>query len=134
MMLLLLVVASLASTLVPQQAQREETTGDTTAATDRTNGRDEPEDGRVAGDRVSTTVDASARAVEQIDLRLGDQLALTVRSGAADQVEIPALGRLEDVEPDAAARFDLLPQRPGTFEVRMVESGRRIAQIRVRRR
>jgi len=129
LMLLLLVVSTLAATLVPQEAQREEDTSETGLATDQSPATGN--EGRV-GKRLARTIDASARGVERIELRHGDQLGLTVRSGAADQVEIPALGRLEDVDPDAPARFDLLPPHPGTFEVRLVEADRRIATIVVR--
>lgn len=130
LMLLLLVVSTLAATLIPPQAEREET-----STTDRTaHGRGAGKDERRAGERVSRTVDVSERPPARIELRLGDQLALTVRSGTADQVEIPGLGQLEDVGPDAPARFDLLPPRAGTFEVRLLDARRMVATIRVRRR
>jgi hypothetical protein len=128
LLVLLLVVSTLAATLVPPQAQREETTTETERTTGARAGGGE----RRPGERLTRTVDASARGVERIELRLGDQLALTVRSGTADQVEIPALGRLEDVDPDAPARFDLLPPRTGIFEVRLLDAPRPVARIRVR--
>jgi hypothetical protein len=129
LLVVLLVVSTLAATLVPPPAEREETTTET----ERTTGARPPAGGeRGPGERLTRTVDASARGVERIELRLGDELALTVRSGTADQVEIPALGRLEDVDPDAPARFDLLPPRPGTFAVRLLEASRPVARIRVR--
>jgi len=126
-MLLLLVVSTLAATLVPPQAEREETT-----EANRTTGARAPNESPPRGKGVARTIDASARGAERIEVRLGDQLALTVRSGTADQVEIPALGQLEDVDPDAPARFDLLPRRTGTFEVRLIDARRQVARITVR--
>ena|SRR5918995_2710694 len=129
LLLLLLVVSTLAATLVPPQAPREETTTET----DRTRGSAERTGGEPrAGKGLARTIDASAHGTERIELRRGDQLALTVRSGTADQVEIPALGRLEDVAPAAPARFDLLPPRPGTFAVRLLDARRVIGTIHVR--
>lgn len=130
LMLLLLVVSTLAATLVPP-AQREQTeTGTDTAS------RAEHPDADTGPERrlVTSVVDASERLPERIRLRLGDQLALTVRSGGADQVEIPDLGQIEDVDPDAPARFDLLLDRAGTFPVRLLEAQRVVARIAVRPR
>lgn len=60
---------------------------------------------------------------------LGDQLALRVTSDVTGQVEIPALGELDDVEPDAPARFDLLPFKAGRYAVNIVESGHAVGFI-----
>ncbi|HSJ16474.1 MAG TPA: hypothetical protein VK920_00095 [Solirubrobacterales bacterium] len=129
LLLLLLVVSTLAATLVPPQDERE----GTTSSIERSGEGDRAERGAPAPKQLTRTIDATPD-IERIELRLGDQLALTVRSGTADQVEIPALGQLEDVDPDAPARFDLLPQRPGAFEVRLLDARRTVAKITVRRR
>ena len=131
LMLVLLVASTLAATLISPQAEHEETTsrGDRTSA-ERGRGGTQ----RQLGNRVSKTIDASAKGVERIRLRLGDQLALTVRSAIADQVEIPALGLLADVDPDAPARFDILAQTRGEFEVRLLDARRTVGGITVRRR
>jgi hypothetical protein len=131
LMLVLLVASTLAATLISPQTEQEETT----SRTDTASG-ERARDGtrHQLGDRVSKTIDASAGGIERIRLRLGDQLALSVRSATADQVEIPALGLIEDVDPDAPAKFDLLPQAPGAFEVRLLDARRAIGRIMVRRR
>ena len=129
LLLLLLVVSTLAATLVPPQDERE----GTTSSIERSGEGDRAERGAPAPKQLTRTIDATPD-IERIELRLGDQLALTVRSGTADQVEIPALGQLENVDPDAPARFDLLPQRPGAFEVRLLDARRTVAKITVRRR
>ncbi|MGH2987661.1 MAG: hypothetical protein ACRDLO_13380, partial [Solirubrobacterales bacterium] len=64
-------------------------------------------------------------------LELGDQLAVTVTSDRLAEIEIPGLGELDDADPDAPARFDLLPREPGTYEVRLLDSGRRLGTIEV---
>jgi hypothetical protein len=130
LMLLLLAVSTLAAALVPPQGDREETTTDgETALTEPSSGRDNrPRPGKL----VRRTIDVAPHGADEIELRRGDQLALTVRSGVADQVEIPAFGRLEDLTPDAPARFNLLPQRTGVFEVRLLAARRVIGRITVR--
>ena len=132
LMLLLLAVSTLAAALVPPQGEREETASDGgTAAT-------EPRPGRKSqqppGALVRRTIDVAPHGADEIELRRGDQLALTVRSGVADQVEIPAFGRLEDLTPEDPARFNLLPDRTGVFEVRLLAARRVIGRIRVRAR
>lgn len=130
LLLMLLVVSTLAATLVPAPDEREPTT----SSVEHRGEDDGPQNEARSPKQLTRTVDASTRGAERIELRVGDQLALTVRSGTADQVEIPALGQLEDVGPDAPARFDLLPQRPGAFGVRLLDARRTVARIKVRRR
>jgi hypothetical protein len=86
-----------------------------------------------AGSRrlVKAALSPSMRPPARIKVRRGDQLALTVRARAAGQVEIPAFGLIEDVGPDDPARFDLLSDRLGIFEVRLAGSGRVIGRIAV---
>src|SRR5918994_869381 len=130
LMLLLLAVSTLAAALVPPQGEREETPSNGgTAAT-------EPRPGRESlpppGTLVRRTIEVAPHGADEIELRRGDQLALTVRSGVADQVEIPAFGQLEDLTPDDPARFNLLPDRTGVFEVRLLAARRVIARVRGR--
>jgi Flp pilus assembly protein CpaB len=129
LMLVLLAVSTLAAALVPPQAQRD----GTTSATD-TNRKDSkrPRERRPPPGRlVSRTIEVSPHGTDRIELRRGDQLALAVRSRVADQVEIPAFGGLDDVAPDAPARFNLLLDRSGVFSVRLLEARRTIARIKV---
>jgi len=127
-MLALLALSTLAAALVPPQGQRADTSSTgTTAESERTPKKPAP-----SGRLSEQAIDASSREPQTIRMRRGDELALTVRSGAPDQVEIPAFGRIEDVGRDDPARFDLLAERTGTFEVRLVEAGRVIGRISVR--
>jgi hypothetical protein len=125
LMLVLLGVSTLAAALVPPQAQREDTASETATEATRSEAHRPP------GRLVKAKIDASRRRPRTIDLRSGDELSLVVRSRAPDQAEIPAFGLLEDVGRDDPARFDLLPERTGSFEIRLVEAGRVIGRIAV---
>src|SRR5918994_2423720 len=132
LMLLLLAVSTLAAALVPPQGEREETTPSNGGTAAR-----EPEPGRERswqppGALVRRTIEVAPHGADEIELRRGDQLALTVRSGVADQVEIPAFGQLEDLTAEDPARFNLLPDRTGVFEGRLLAARRVIGRIRVR--
>src|SRR5919106_1401687 len=130
LMLVLLAVSTLAAALVPPQDED----GTTSTRTDSKAGKAGSGKGEAKppGRFVSRTIRVAPNGFDRIPLVLGDQLALTVRSGAADQVSIPAFGVLEDITPVAPARFNLLPGRTGVFEVRLVEARRVIGRIRVR--
>ena len=128
LMLVLLAVSTVAAALVPQQGGDEGTTE---------SARTEPaKPGRHVertppGRLVSRTIRIAPHAIARVPVRLDDQLALTVRSGVADQVSIPAFGQIEDLTPEAPARFDLLADRAGVFEVRLVDAKRTIGRIAV---
>jgi hypothetical protein len=120
----LLVVSTLAAALTAPGPERE---------SQPTEGASEPESGSPrAGRLIEATLTASAKHPGRVEARRGDQVALTIRSASPGQVEIPAFGRLEDVEPGAPARLDLLLERPGRFAVRLAGSGRAIGLIVVR--
>jgi hypothetical protein len=84
-----------------------------------------------SGRFVRSTIDAGHPRTVRI--RAGDQLALVVRSKRPQQVEIPGLGELEDVDPLSPARFDLLPPA-GRYGVRLLAPNKRIGEIVVRGR
>jgi hypothetical protein len=67
-------------------------------------------------------------------MEVGEQLTLIVRSERADQLEIPGLGLLEPVAPNAPARFDILAEAPGNYGMRLVEADRVVARIEVSKR
>jgi hypothetical protein len=122
-MLILLVTSTLAAALVPPPPERDGTTSSTTS----------PRTSPVppGGELVRAKIDAGAKRAETVRVPLGDQLALTVSSRRAGQVEIPALGLLEDVVPRSPARFDILAIRAGSFDVRLLEPARKVATIEV---
>ena len=130
-MLVLLVLSSAVAALIPvERAAREDTTTSTTtteAAPLET------------GDLVHRRVGADSGRPQTIRIDRGDQLELTVTSPKPGQVEIVALGVLEDVDRFLPARLDLLPADQGTYPIRLVpdappgDRGRVIGRIVVRR-
>jgi hypothetical protein len=128
LMLVLLAVSTLAAALVPPQDSGDETTARTET---RSTGGGRNGERTPPGRPVSRTIRVAPHGIARVHVRLDDQLALTVRSGVADQVSIPALGQIEDITPEAPARFDLLLERAGVFEVRLVDAKRTIGRIAV---
>jgi hypothetical protein len=120
-LLALLVVSSIAAALAPVRPPEDdpETTTTTTI---------EPPP---PGELVRRTIEVGAKRPPTIALELGDQLALTVTAERSAEVEIAGLGELDHVDPNAPARFDLLPREPGTYEVRLLDSGRTLGTIEV---
>ncbi|MBM3667588.1 MAG: hypothetical protein FJW90_08960 [Actinobacteria bacterium] len=140
-MLVLLGISTVAAALVGNRPLNEgrtgtigsETTGTAPAATAPA---DAPpaaaaEAAAPRGKRVGVEISAKGDEVKVIPVRLGDQLALTVSSPKADQVELPALGLLEPVVPGAPASFDVLARRRGDYGVRLVFADRLVARIEV---
>jgi hypothetical protein len=119
-MLVLLGISTLAAALVdpPETDEEEQAT-------------EPPLPPQPQGELVRKRIDADERTPEVISIRAGDQLALTVTSGRADEVEIPALGELRFVAPLAPARFDLLAREEGTYAIRLLDAERRIGRIEV---
>ena len=77
-------------------------------------------------DRLIGTITVQSSVLNAFDADDGVLLKLL-----ADQVEIPAFGDTEEVDPDFPARFDLLALETGSFPVRLVEADRVIARIDV---
>jgi hypothetical protein len=127
LMLAVLAVSTLAAALVAPPRSPEPTT----TATDDEDGAKAKPRRESTGRLVEAKMNISRARPEAIRARRGDQLALTVRSRTGGQVEVPAFGLIEDVGRDDPARFDLLADRRGTFEVRLVGSGRVIGRVRV---
>jgi hypothetical protein len=125
-LLVLLVLSSVVAALIPVERGRN---GDSTTSTTSTAAEAPPP----TGELVRRTVDAGAAKPVRIKLPPGSELQLTVSGDKRpDQVEIPALGELENIDPDFPARFDLLLVEPGSFDVRLVEARRVIARIEVK--
>ena len=125
LLIVVLVVSTVAATLFAPTQRNSETT--TTAESPSPRAAQEP--GR-SGRLIEKTVQTSSKRPPTLQLLLGDQLELTVRVGAPLQVEIPALGMLEDADPGAPAHFSILTASPGRYGVRAL-GGRPIATIRV---
>jgi hypothetical protein len=120
-MLALLVLSSIAAALIPVERDRLSPRETSTTRTDPA---------VPAGTFVHRRISAEASRPARIPLEVGDQLELVVTGKRPGQVEIPAFGEFDDVDPDFPARFDLLALEPGDFAVRLVDR-RTIARIDV---
>ena len=123
-MIVLLVASSVAAALVPVERRIGLSSTETTTT----------DDSGPTGKLVTATMRAGAAHPQTVSIRLGDQLSLQVTSLVSDQVEIPALGELADVDRDAPARFDLLPFETGRYSVRLVDAKQKVGRIVVRAR
>jgi hypothetical protein len=127
-MLVLLGISVLGGTLLPSQRSEERTgTTETTEAPTETTARDEVPQGRLLTQELRVSPDR----VYKIEIAVGDQLQLTVRSSKPDQVEIPRLGLVDTVDRFAPARFDVLATEPGSYPIRLIETDRTIGRIAV---
>ena len=108
-LLVLLMISSFAAALVPvERNAREDDSSSTTIDRDRRGPAP-------AAGKLLVRTDRGRRAPRTVRIRLGDQLQLAVAADALDEVEIPALGEIEAVDPDSPALFDLFPLEPGTL-------------------
>jgi hypothetical protein len=85
-----------------------------------------------------TTPAPAARVVEavlpgdrRVRARVGDIVQLEVRHTAQDEVQIPALGISEPVEPGIAAQLVFDADREGRFPVTLRDSPRRLGTVEV---
>jgi hypothetical protein len=86
--------------------------------------------GTGAGAReVTRTVDADAAKPAVVRARVGDLLHLVVRAPSPDVVELDGTGRFASVDPSTPARFNFFVENPGTFPIRLQESGQQIGRL-----
>jgi hypothetical protein len=83
---------------------------------------------------IKAQIAAAPARVRTIPARVGDHLQLTVESDRIDQATIKGLDEIQSVDGTTPARFDTLLDRPGRFEVRLVEAHKLVAVLDVKRR
>jgi hypothetical protein len=125
-MLVLLGISALAAALVPGQRLNQGTSS-TSTSTEETTAIDTLPQGRL----LTATISAARPKQQVVQLKLGDELILLVKANVRDDVEIPALGLVEAVDPVTPARFDLLPTQTGSYPIRLVTGLRRVGRIQV---
>jgi hypothetical protein len=130
-MLVLLGVSTLAAAFLPTPDTDEPAPG----ATDPTRRRGGEEGAGGAGEGaegrlLSRELEVGAKQPPTILVRPGDQLLLRVFGRQGDDISIPAFGLVETMTPYAAARFDLIVDRSGSFAVRAERGDRLIGRIR----
>ena len=123
-MLVLLGISALAAALVPGQRLNQGT--DTSSTTTEETTAVVPQ-----GRLLTATINAARTKQQAVRIRLGDELILLVKANLRDDVEIPALGVVEPVDPVTPARFDLLPPQTGSYPIRLVTEHRRVGRLQV---
>jgi hypothetical protein len=88
-----------------------------------------PPQGTDEGEVVEASIDVDRAKVRSVQLELGDQLALEVRSRSFHQVVIGGFGLIDDVARDAPARFNLFADRTGRFAVRLLDRRETVGRI-----
>ncbi len=86
--------------------------------------------GTGAGAReVNRTVDAEGAEPAVVRARIGDLLNLVVRAPSPDVVELDGTGRFDSVDSSTPARFNFFVENPGTFPIRLQETGQEIGRL-----
>ena len=127
-MLVLLGVSTLAAALVPQRTLNEAGTTGTTTTQPTTPTAPVPSPAFLRPTKI--TVGGKKFPVVS-PIKVGDQLRLLVRSRFPAEIEIPEFGLVGFASPNAPARFELLPDSPGTFGILFAASGKPAGQIEV---
>jgi hypothetical protein len=83
-----------------------------------------------AGDpnELSLTLEVGAKSHE-LHAVVGDSIRLEVTAGVADSVVIDGLDAVEAVAPDSPAEFELFADRPGTYPISLLDSGREVGEL-----
>lgn len=79
---------------------------------------------------ITARMEVSNEAPKVVVVRPGDELRLEVSGSVGEDIEIREFGLTDTMTPDAPARFSLIVDRKGEFEVRAVESGIVAGRIR----
>jgi plastocyanin len=92
----------------------------------------EPEASEPADDAPSfTVVNGKVTGPNQIEVNVGDTIAFTVKTDAADEVHVHGYDTTVPVKPGKAATVRLQADIPGVFEVELEESHLQLTQLRV---
>jgi hypothetical protein len=81
---------------------------------------------------IEEIVDAAAAEPARIVVDEGRTLVLEVRSAELDSVSLEGLDRIEAVDPDSPARFELLAEPPGSYPIQLVDAGRELGTLEIR--
>jgi hypothetical protein len=126
-LLLILVVIIVSTVGAAVLAPRPEPVPEPSTTTTATDQAPEPAS---SGRLIERTVQGASRRPQELRMRVGDQLELTVRADEPTDIEIPRLGTIEHATPDAPAHFSILPADAARLVVRFAD-GRTVAVIRV---
>ena len=127
-MLVLLGLSTLAAALLPQRTLNQDGTTSTTTTQGTTAAPAPPNSAFLPPTKI--TVGGKKFPVVS-PIHVGDQLRLLVRSRFPAEIVIPEFGLVGFASPDTPARFELLPDTPGTFGILFAASEKPAGQIRV---
>jgi hypothetical protein len=132
-LLVLLGLSTLAAALVPQRTLRDgDTTATTTTQSTTTAPTATPNPAFRRPTKIAVGKDAGGKKVfPLVRVDVGDQFTLLVRSSVPAEIAIPEFGQVAFASPNTPARFELLPQTPGTFGILFAASGKPAGQIEV---
>jgi hypothetical protein len=129
-MLILLGLSTLAAALVPQHTLRNRTTtGTTTPSVPST-----PTAPITNALPPVAEITVGGKKFPVVPVHVGDQFTLLVHSRRPRELAIPEFGLVGFATPDTPARFELLPNTPGTFGILFTGSGKPAGQIDVVKR
>src|SRR5215210_875302 len=81
---------------------------------------------------LEATVDATRREPAQVVVREGRTLTLQVANDEPDSVTIDGLDRIEVVDADSPARFELLAEPAGSYAIELVDAGKTVGTLEIR--
>jgi hypothetical protein len=132
-LVVLLGLSTLAAALVPQRTLRGGgTTATTTTQSTTTAPTATPNPAFRRPTKITVGKDATGKKVfPLVRVHSDDQFTLLVRSSFPAEIAIPEFGQVAFASPDAPARFELLPDTPGTFGILFAASGKPAGRIEV---
>jgi hypothetical protein len=95
----------------------------------------QPPEDSAAGDLAEPgvtqhVIDASEGArPKRVTATTGERLRITVEGDVLGSVELGDNVAIEQISPEAPASFELLPDKPGDYEITLVEADRRIGRL-----
>jgi hypothetical protein len=126
LMAVLLGLTALATSLAPRpRAIREGTAAKPTPAPATASPGARAKPARV----VARTLEVDVGRAVTVRARVGDTIRLVVAGDILDSVEIEGTDEIEQIDPDSPARFELLADERASHAIRLLDSGRRIAQL-----
>src|SRR5688500_15641429 len=118
-------MTALAASIAPRDPALRERGGATPTATPSP-GEPAPADG-VLEPRVELI--AADAAPRRVVAERGELLELVVASTEIGSVSLEGLDRIDAVDPDSEARFQILAEAPGQYPIRLLDSERRVGTL-----
>jgi hypothetical protein len=115
---LLMALTALAAGLAPRQTPQSESGRETATPA-----------GEPAPDPVEATLDAQSEG-QTVQARVGQIVRIVVNSSELDSVSLAEVGT-KTAEPDSPARFELLAEVPGSYDIELLEAERRIGVLEI---